>query len=68
MSLPPKAQQDFEEWINPSPAAVEKCFDFVLSREAPIPLILSADPRIAITDDQPYNEYYLLREGKFISH
>jgi hypothetical protein len=39
------------------------CFQFVLSREMPIARMLNPDLRVQITDDQPFNEYYLLRQG-----
>lgn len=68
-SLSPKAQHDLGEWIQgPSLEALQKCFQVVLSKEAPISSILNPNPKIAITDDQPFNEYYLLREGQFQSH
>ena len=41
--------------------------DVVLKREFPMDSLLNAYPTIRITDDQPYNEYYLLRSWKVIS-
>ena len=52
-------KKDLLEW-SPSenlPAYIQK----VLSQEKPIEEFLSPNLKIRITDDQPYNEYYLLR-------
>jgi hypothetical protein len=63
--LPPKARQDLMEWMNKSifPTLADY-FQPVLTNEAPIPLVLNPDMKIQITDDQPFNEYYLLREWR----
>jgi hypothetical protein len=34
----------------------------VIYHEIPPAKILNPDPKVQITDDQPYNEYFLLRE------
>jgi hypothetical protein len=34
----------------------------VVSQEIPIENILNPDPKIQITDDNPLNEYFLLRQ------
>jgi spermidine synthase len=58
--LPSAAAVDFVEW-GPQPDA-QKQFDLLLSHELTVEQILDADPRVpAIRDDQPINEYYLLR-------
>jgi hypothetical protein len=36
----------------------------VLTRERPIASSAKSDPNIVITDDQPFNEYYLLRQNR----
>jgi spermidine synthase len=57
--MPAEAKKDLLEW-SPSenlPAYIQK----VLSQEKPIEEFLSPNLKIRITDDQPYNEYYLLR-------
>jgi spermidine synthase len=63
--VPPKAAKDVMEWMwmeeNRFPN-VPACFQTILSHEMPIALVLNHDPSIQITDDQPFNEYYLLRE------
>lgn len=58
--LPRKAQQDLEEWVKKD---ARTDWATVLSREIPLSELLPQDPRITITDDRPYNEYYLLRRG-----
>lgn len=58
--MPPAAVSDFLEW-GPE-KTVELQFDKVLSQELTIQEIVSRAPRTpAIRDDQPTNEYYLLR-------
>jgi len=58
--LPARAVSDFAEW-GPRHTAEEQ-FKEVLSREVEIHRLLSLSPRTpAITDNQPINEYYLLR-------
>lgn len=57
--MPDHARADLLEW---APDTIAKdYFGLVLSREIPIAALLAADPSIRITDDQPLNEYYLLR-------
>jgi spermidine synthase len=66
--LPAKAWQDLMEWMpERSFTDLSVCFQSVLSNELPISLMLNPDPRIQITDDQPFNEYYLLREWRLYS-
>ena len=58
--LPTAAASDFVEW-GPS-ANSQQQFDLVLSHEVPLEKLLAQDPRVpAMRDDQPINEYYLLR-------
>ncbi|MGD0812987.1 MAG: hypothetical protein ABSA83_05245 [Verrucomicrobiota bacterium] len=63
--LPPKARQDLTEWMDakryPTLAAY---FDSVLSWQLSIARMLYPDPKIQITDDRPFNEYYLLRDWR----
>ena len=42
--------------------------DQVLSREFNVAALLNLDASIQVTDDQPYNEYYLLRQLLRRSH
>jgi spermidine synthase len=57
--MPESAQQDLLEWnpVKDAPAYLNQ----VLSKECSVPALLNPDPEIQITDDKPYNEYYLLR-------
>ena len=57
--MPASAKIDLLEWSHTNdPAAY---LDRVLSQEGPIENVLSPDPAIRITDDDPFNEYFLLR-------
>jgi spermidine synthase len=61
--MPPKAGQDLMEWMDAGHfPTLASCFQPIISREAPIASLLNPDPKIQITDDQPFNEYYLLRD------
>ena len=57
--LPERARRDLLEW-NPSaePAAYLRV---VVSQEYPVEKVIHPDPSVRITDDRPYNEYFLLR-------
>jgi spermidine synthase len=58
--LPPAAASDFVEW-GPE-AAPEQQFEVVLSRELALKDIVAVDPRVpTMRDDEPVNEYFLLR-------
>jgi spermidine synthase len=57
--LPPAAARDIAEWT-PDHRTVTGV-EAMLSREIPLELLLPADRPAQITDDQPYNEYYVLR-------
>lgn len=57
--MPAAAQKDLLEW---SPGQELPAYlDQVLATEHPLETILDPDLRIRITDDHPYNEYFLLR-------
>jgi spermidine synthase len=58
--LPPAAVTDFVEW-GPESNALQQ-FERALSHELNMEQIISASPRTpALRDDEPINEYYLLR-------
>jgi spermidine synthase len=58
--LPPKAAKDLMEWSSaPTPQAY---LDSVLAQEIPVDWLLEQKSEIRITDDQPYNEYFILRK------
>jgi spermidine synthase len=56
--IPPAAQSDLAEW---SRAGLQADVQKVLSQEVPIGAMLPPHPTIRISDDRPYNEYFLLR-------
>jgi spermidine synthase len=58
--LPAAAQRDLIEW-GPNQSLIAMAND-VLSRRIPISTVLQADLPAEITDDQPYNEYFILRD------
>jgi spermidine synthase len=61
--LPPKARKDLGEWLyDTNLTTLQGSFQVVLSRELPIAHMVNPDPSIQVTDDQPFNEYYLLRQ------
>jgi spermidine synthase len=57
--MPPAAQRDLLEWapVTNAPA----CLNAVLRREISVPRCLNPDLDVQVTDDEPYNEYFLLR-------
>jgi len=59
--MPSAAVVDFVEW---GPGANPKQqFEMVVPREVPLAKLVESNPRVpAIRDDQPINEYYLLRD------
>jgi spermidine synthase len=63
--MPPKARQDLMEWMDVEKyPALSSYFQPVISSEAPIASMLNPNPNIQITDDQPFNEYHLLRDWR----
>jgi len=57
--MPEAARRDLMEW---SPAKDTLAFlTTMLTNEIPIAEILPADKKIMITDDRPYNEYFMVR-------
>jgi spermidine synthase len=57
--LPDAAVADLLEW-GPH-TTVSEMFEEILVRELPLDQLLSLSPVPALTDDRPWNEYYLLR-------
>ena len=58
--MPDRAKQDLLEWQISSD--VPKYLEQVLAMEVPVSSLLNPDPEIQVTDDRPYNEYYLIRK------
>ncbi len=59
--LPESARNDLLEWSPGDP--VESLFAAVMGSEIDAAAVASDDPDVIITDDRPYNEYYLMRRG-----
>jgi spermidine synthase/MFS family permease len=57
--MPIAAQKDLLEWDQS--ADISAYVAGVVTNEYNIPLSLNSDASIQVTDDQPYNEYFLLR-------
>src|ERR1019366_5297437 len=58
--MPDAAKKDLKEWADVTdPVAY---MNRVVGHQFNISDILNPDPTIAVTDDRPYNEYYLLRQ------
>ena len=61
MRVPPAAQADLVEW-GPFKSP-EQQFAVMLRNEVPLERIIALDPsQVAMQDDRPVNEYYLLRD------
>ena len=56
--MPPAAKKDLAEWTKKS---LHADLERVLGSELPFSAVLPSRPSIRISDDRPYNEYYLLR-------
>ena len=59
--MPESAKKDLLEWNDSQdvPAYIGR----VVNNEFFVPWLLNPDPEVQITDDQPYNEYFLLRRS-----
>jgi spermidine synthase len=57
--MPESAKKDLLEWNDSQDAPAY--IGLVVNREVFVPALLNPDPEVQITDDQPYNEYFLLR-------
>ncbi|MGD0206261.1 MAG: fused MFS/spermidine synthase [Verrucomicrobiota bacterium] len=58
--MPESAKKDLLEWNDSQDAPAY--IGLVVNREVFVPRLLNPDPKVQITDDQPYNEYFLLRQ------
>ena len=61
--MPPDAQADFRQWLEPQPDVLEKAARMMLGRAVPADRFLAGSDGPAVTDDRPLNEYYFLRHG-----
>lgn len=57
--MPAAARADISEWAGTVPA--QEVVHQLLSREIILSSLMSPDPRLVITNDHPYNEYFFLR-------
>ena len=57
--MPKGAREDLLEWANGR--SLEDYVSSILEREVPLQDALNPDLPVCVTDDQPYNEYFLLR-------
>jgi spermidine synthase len=57
--MPEGAREDLLEWADGQ--SLEAYVGSILEREIPLQDALNPDPHVCVTDDQPYNEYFLLR-------
>ena len=64
LRMPSAARQDLLEWSSSKNLAAY--LGQVMLKEFPIEKELASDPRIRITDDRPFNEYFLLRRWRFL--
>jgi spermidine synthase len=58
--MPESAKEDLLEW-SPTTRDPAAYLDEVVSNEIPMDQILNPNPEVKITDDDPLNEYFLLR-------
>jgi spermidine synthase len=62
--MPESAKEDLLEWGGwPS---IPRCLQDVLSTEVPVADLLNPKPQIRVTDDRPFNEYFLLRRANLV--
>jgi hypothetical protein len=61
--FPEAAKRDLLEWT--SSRDVAAYLQRVLSRECAVDQLLNPDAEIRITDDKPFNEYFLMRRFIF---
>jgi len=57
--MPEAAKQDLLEWNNGM--SLKNAWQLVLAQFVPVEQLMPEDPSIKITDDRPFNEYFLLR-------
>ena len=62
--LPAEAQRDLVEWNSGDRRDMRVFMSDVLGRQVSIDRLLNADPAVIITDDRPFNEYYLMRQAR----
>ena len=58
--MPESARKDLMEWYSSTNTAA--ALNIVLTNGSPVASLVRLNPNIRITDDQPFNEYFLLRD------
>lgn len=69
--IPKLAKQDMMEWYDPihnPDQKIEMIVQNALSREINIEELLTTDTTVLVSDDKPYNEYFLLRRLTDLAH
>jgi len=61
--MPERARQDLLEWNRSAEAPAY--LGSVVSKEVSVVRLLNSDPDVIVTDDRPFNEYFLLRQLEF---
>jgi spermidine synthase len=61
--MPERAKRDLWEWNSSEDAPAY--LGSVVANEVSVPRLLNRDPEVIITDDRPFNEYFLLRQLGF---
>jgi hypothetical protein len=59
--MPAKARKDLLEWAPGIDAS--NYLGAVVSREVAVERLISPNPNLRITDDDPFNEYFILRQS-----
>lgn len=62
--LPEPARHDMVEWNDGELRDVHAFAAKVLGGRVPVEHLLTPDPSVIITDDRPFNEYYLVRRAR----
>jgi predicted membrane-bound spermidine synthase len=62
--MPAPGQEDLAEWTRKD---LRSDIAAVLGNEIPIASLLGPDPSVEVTDDRPYNEYFLLRRSTHVT-
>ncbi len=62
--LPAAARRDLVEWASGERRDVRTFAKDVLRRRLDVESLLVNDPRVIVTDDRPFNEYYLVRRAR----
>jgi len=62
--MPAAARLDLVEWNSGDHRDVRTFMKDVLKRRVAVETLLVQDPEVVITDDRPFNEYYLMRQAR----